>query len=206
MGHTKKKNSSSLGVIIGVSTALIAIGGVASWWAFKSMEVKVVEPIDKPPHTVVEPSQTTKTVEVYWLDSNANDLELVATPITFEVEESATSEQILTTGLEMLLAGPGTGNYTTTIPQTTQLLNLSIKEDGIHLNLSKDFTTGGGSADMIARLGQIIYTSTTLDPHAGVWIEVEGQPLELLGGEGLMIGQPMTRQDFEENFALEATN
>jgi spore germination protein GerM len=209
MRSTKKNNGSSIGVIIGVSTALIAIGGITSWLAFKSLRVDnpIVEPIPNPSHTtVVEPSQTTKRVEVYWLNSSSNDLNLVATPVTLEVGELATPQQILTNALETLLAGPVGENYSTTIPQATQLLNLSIEEDGIHINLSKDFTVGGGSTDMTARLGQIIYTSTALNPNAVVWIEVEGKPLELLGGEGLIIDQPMTRQDFNENFALEATN
>ncbi|MBC6435773.1 spore germination protein, partial [Nostoc sp. HG1] len=42
----------------------------------------------------------------------------------------------------------------------------------------------------------------TLQPKAKVWIDVEGKPLEILGGEGLEIERPMTRQSFEENFSL----
>jgi spore germination protein GerM len=55
---------------------------------------------------------------------------------------------------------------------------------------------------MTGRVAQILYTATSLQPTAKVWIDVEGKPLETLGGEGLELKQPLTRQGFEQNFTL----
>ena len=107
--------------------------------------------------------------------------------------------------IETLLNGSPDQTLTTTIPQGTQLRSLTVKPDGIHIDLSAAFTTGGGSASMMGRLGQVLYTATSIDPSAPVFLSVGGQPLETLGGEGLMLDQPMTRQVFEKEFTLNST-
>jgi spore germination protein GerM len=55
---------------------------------------------------------------------------------------------------------------------------------------------------MVGRVGQVVYTATTLNPNAKVYIEVNGKPLEVLGGEGVEIEQPMTRESFKKEYPL----
>ncbi|NER81424.1 MAG: spore germination protein, partial [Leptolyngbya sp. SIO1D8] len=104
-----------------------------------------------------------------------------------------------------LMTGPAEseGEAATSIPEQTELVALTVESDGIHVDLSDEFTIGGGSASMIGRLAQVVYTATTLEPETPVWISVEGSPLTLLGGEGLEIRQPITRSDLTADFGVQ---
>jgi hypothetical protein len=80
---------------------------------------------------------------------------------------------------------------------------LKTDKEGIHVNFSGEFAQGEGPNGLMGRLGQVVYTATSQDPQAKVWINVEGKPLELLGqGDGLIVDQPITRKSFQENYQL----
>ncbi|MBP0018161.1 MAG: GerMN domain-containing protein [Cyanobacteria bacterium SBLK] len=143
-----------------------------------------------------------QVVEIYWLDAEGNDISLVASSASIEVKADNPPEEILETALEQLLAGPASDRHATTIPEDTQLRNVVYKGDGIHVNLSEEFTFGGGTASMTGRVAQILYTATSIDPNGKVWLEIEGEPLEVLGGEGILLDLPLTRQSFEADFNL----
>ena len=81
-------------------------------------------------------------------------------------------------------------------------MGLKSENDEVHVNLSEDFTSGGGSTSMMGRVGQVVYTATTLNPKAKVYIDVNGKPLDVLGGEGVELQQPLTRESFQKNYPL----
>lgn len=140
--------------------------------------------------------------EVYWLDMGSDRLELVSQPLNTPESTTGNAEVVLTTALETLLDGPQNAAHSTTIPPEARLRGIEVKADGVHVDLSADFTTGGGTTSMTGRVAQILYTATSLDPNTPVWLAIESEPLEILGGEGLMIRQPLTRQEFHEDFEL----
>jgi spore germination protein GerM len=142
------------------------------------------------------------TVQVYWLDANAQTVKLAPSAVAVENKATARPGAVLETAFEQLLSQPKSDTQASSIPEGTRLLGVSQQSDGVRVNLSGDFTEGGGTMSMTGRVAQVLYTATTLNPSAKVWLEVEGKPLEVLGGEGLILEQPLTRQTFERDFDL----
>lgn len=205
MTEQPRANRIPLGVLGGVAAAVLATGGGVAWWSLNSTQPPVPQSQSVPNTVQQSPPPSTaqntaeQTTNIFWLKDTGKNLELVPQPMQLTGEQP---NQILESAFQNLLAGPQDAAVSSTIPEGTKLLGLRMEQDGIHVNLSPEFSSGGGSASMTGRLGQIVYTATTLDPNAKVWIEVEGKRLEVLGGEGLELEQPMTRNSFDENFQM----
>jgi len=195
-----------LGVVTGFSALILAVGGATAWWTLNHTQPNF--PQAQKPDLVVEPISPTspaaaieKEANIYWLQPNDSKVKL-APNATAVAPADTTPNAALEKALNGLLAGPADPAVTTTIPKGTTLKTLEVKPDGIHIDLSAEFASGGGSASMQGRIAQVLYTATSLDPSAKVWLSVDGKPLESLGGEGLLLEQPMTRQNFDQNFSL----
>lgn len=215
-----------LGIAIAIIAIALSAGSATAWFTwraisppeptaeFPELEIEgeavpegfdqpTAEPIEVPdppaPEVAVNPDSAGT---LYWLSTDGTTVAL--NPATIEVPTDATDADALTVAFSNLMGGPDSEGVATGIPEQTELLALSVESDGVHVNLSEDFTLGGGSASMIGRLAQVIYTATAFDPDASVWIDVDGEPLTLLGGEGLEVRQPMTRTDLTTDFGVEA--
>jgi spore germination protein GerM len=137
------------------------------------------------------------TAQAYWFKDQGAEMALE--PVAVKVKGSSNAqEEAVNAALTTLLNPPPDKSMTSTIPPGTRLLGAKVKPDGIYVDLSKEFEQGGGSLSMYGRVGQVIYTATSTNPNAPVFLFVEGKPLETLGGEGLEIPQPMTRTLFDE--------
>jgi spore germination protein GerM len=144
------------------------------------------------------------TTNVWRIDDDGNKTFLV--PQQRKVASAATTdpETLVNRSLSSLLASAGKpdGKLTTTIPVGTKLLSAKVLADGIHVDLSKEFTQSSGATSTIGRLGQVVYTATAQNPDAPVWITVEGKKLEVLGEAGVEIRQPITRQTYNQDFPI----
>lgn len=211
-----------LNVVLGLSAVVALAGGATAWWTLRSTPPNYSDPVTTSQQQVQPPAAGTtnqgaeggqpgtressptvseQQVAVYWLETGQDgQVELAARPVS--AESTSNPQAALEAAVQQLLAGPQGSDYTTTIPQGTELKSLKIEADGIRLDLSQEFTEGGGSTSMQGRVAQILYTVTSQDPNAKVWLMVEGKTLDVLGGEGLVLEQPLTRQTFDQNFAL----
>ena len=187
------------GLIAGITVALLAVGTGAAWWANHRLKAP---PVVSPPTAKesLQVPQGRERAQIYWLSSRGEPVKLQPYPLI--LSEKASDRQVMETALKRLLAGPQNPKEATAIPQGTKLLALSLEKGEIRVNLSQQFTTGGGSASMSGRLAQILYTATSIDANSKVWLKVEGKPLTVLGGEGLEVAQPLSRRQFEQDFPL----
>lgn len=207
-----------LGIVVGLSMLVVATGSAAAFFTWQNAQKNQQTPVaveksqpNSPQAIPAAPPAASqnfiksqpqapsaeKTAQVFWLKANATDMELV--PIAIKVKSDDRQEALLTAALSNLLSGEPNKDLMTGIPQGTKLRSLKVKTDSIYVDLTKPFTTGGGSLSMTGRLAQILYTATSLDPKAKLYLSVEGKPLTVLGGEGLIVEQPLTRSQFEQD-------
>lgn len=105
--------------------------------------------------------------------------------------------------LEGLLEGPTEtetqAGFSTTIPEGTTLNGVQITGETVEVDLSAEFESGGGSLSMLGRVAQVVFTATQFGAE-DVTFAIDGEPLTVLGGEGVMLDEPQSRLD-QEDFA-----
>ncbi len=86
----------------------------------------------------------------------------------------------------------------TVIPEGTRFLGLRIGGGIATVNLSAEFESGGGSASVLGRLAQVVYTLTQFPTVTGVKFELDGVPVTVFSGEGVALDSPVDRSDYTE--------
>jgi germination protein M len=104
--------------------------------------------------------------------------------------------------LEELFAGPESfeaeAGIESAVPNGTELLGLEI-EDGIaFVDLTSEFESGGGSLAMFLRLGQVVCTLDQFPTVKGVLFRLDGEPVDVFSGEGIVLDHPVGCKDYED--------
>ena len=110
---------------------------------------------------------------VYWIESSKNKLKAV--PIAIK---ATSNDEAIASGLNTLISEkPSESSLYSAIPANTKVLKVQAKGKEIRIDLSKDFTKGGGSASLQGRIIQVLYTATSLEPESKVFLSVDGKAL-----------------------------
>ena len=164
-------------------------------------EEQVVEPVKK-----TEPVNSQKTVEkkvpktyvtVYFLGMDKND-----TGIFKKVQRVMPQGQSkLKFALNQPIAGPSAyeknvGVYSE-IPKNVKILGIVESKNKIIINVSGNIQTGGGADSIYSRMKQFIKTALANSPKKPIYLYIDGKQAEVLGGEGIMISQPLNENSLD---------
>jgi hypothetical protein len=109
---------------------------------------------------------------------------------------------VATAAMNALLAGPSPAELeaglATSVPRGTKLLGISIKKGVATVDLTSQYQSGGGSLSMKARLAQVVYTLTQFPTVRAVLFHLDGEPVNVFSGEGIVLDHPVGRKDYED--------
>jgi germination protein M len=111
------------------------------------------------------------------------------------------SSAVGSAAIDALLSGPtaserahGIGSV---VPADTTKLGLNIAGGTATIDLSSEYQSGGGSLSMTMRLAQVVYTLTQFPTVERVSLRLDGAPVTVFSGEGIVLDRPQTRHEYE---------
>jgi spore germination protein GerM len=111
------------------------------------------------------------------------------------------SDSPLLDSLDALLKGPSEDELRkkliSLVPQGTKLLSAQVRGSTAFINFNEAFMYNHyGIEGYAGQLKQIVYTATAFSTVQDVQILIEGEKHDYLGGEGVYIGRPLSRNSF----------
>lgn len=174
----------------------------------ESAATEVVEPTTEATTPPAEATATATTPAAVEATATATDEVTVLSIFFLRDEKIATihrtvpkTQQVAAAAITELLAGPTAedeaAGMSTSIPAGTEYLGTTIDQGVATVDLSGEFESGGGSLSMSSRLAQVVYTLTQFPTVDFVTFRLDGEPVDVFGGEGIILDRPVGRLDFE---------
>ena len=157
------------------------------------------EPTGGTPTPTPAPAGTITVRAYFFLGSFVDNAGLV--PVLREIPKT---QAVGAAAMGALLEGPNDAELGarpamyTAIPEGTRFLGLRIDGGIATVNLSREFESGGGSASVLGRLAQVVYTLTQFPTVSGVKFELDGVPVTVFSGEGVVLTDPVDRSDYTD--------
>ena len=143
--------------------------------------------------TATETRPVTSSVAVYLLRDGK------VSPVRRTIESTpAVARAALTELLKGPTAGERADGLATAIPSGTALRDISLSDGVATVDVDGTFDDGGGSASMLGRVAQIVATLTRFPTIERVAFRIDGEPVQAVGGEGVVVDPPVGRRAIEE--------
>ena len=163
----------------------------------KKEETEIVKKPVQEKKVTEENTITKETVDIYFLALDSDD-----NGIYRKVQREVSSGQNkFEYAINELLKGPNViekaqGAYTE-IPKTTKLIYIKQTGNKIIINLSSDFQYGGGTDSIYSRMMQLIKTAINNAKNKKIYLYLDGKQVNIIGGEGIMISQPLSEKSLD---------
>lgn len=195
------KKQKILLILIGI--CMLAVIGVIAFQIFmpkpeiKANDIEVSQRTQEESPAAAD-TKSKEYVNVYFIGKNEHNEEIykaVKREYNKDIDGSKVKFSVYA-----LLNGPKTeeqkkGIYTE-IPQEAEVINIKEYSNYVIVNLNSAFVYGGGADSLYKRLYQLIKT-VKLNTLLPVYLYIDGQKAEVIGGEGIMITQPLSNSSLE---------
>ena len=198
------KNQKFLLLFIGF--CMIVVIGIVAFNAFMPKPEITPEDVEVSERSVAEevmgdekPEKTeVQYLNIYFIGKNEHNEE-VYKAVKRVYNKDVDGSQIRF-AVNALIKGPkaeekAKGVYTE-VPIDSEVINISELPDKVIVNLNSAFVTGGGTDSLYKRLYQLIKT-VKLNSNLPVYLFIDGQRADVVGGEGIMLSQPLSNSSLD---------
>ena len=188
-------------VILGILMAVVTVKYGLSVLVPSEITPEQVQVEERTTEEVEEPKLEEKEkvyVNIFFIGQNENHEE-VYKAIKREYDKEIDGSK-LKFAINSLVTGPKVnerekGVYTE-IPVGTEIISIKELPDKAIINLSSEFETGGGTDSLYKRLYQLIKTARR-NSDVPVYLYIEGERADVIGGEGIMLSQPLSDRSLD---------
>ncbi|SDI14738.1 Sporulation and spore germination [Actinokineospora alba] len=149
-------------------------------------------PSAAPTTSTSQPPAVTAGVSVYFLRGE----KLIAT--RRQVQTPAVASAAVSALLQGPTAAEQQAGMSSSVPAGTTLRGVALQGGLATVDLSGTFASGGGTLSMTSRLAQVVFTLTRFATIDRVNFRLDGVPVTVFGGEGIILDHPQTRADYED--------
>lgn len=185
----------SLFILIAITVAYIYFSYFSN--GAKNQNEHIYNPLTQTPkeEQIKEAKAMQKNIKIYMLDKNGEIRSLN------RICDTSVEKSCFEYAMKELITGPTkwekSKGFTSEIPQGTRILSIRESNNSVMIDLSSNFEAGGGAESTYMKVKQIIKTANS-NTKIPTYLYINGKQANVIGGEGIMIKQPLSERSFDE--------